>query len=127
MTVSSIWRQCLICAFLFVLGHPVLAQEGAETTDGTGFAVHRMAVVNLDKLLRDSTATTRVRELLDKKREEFQAEFAEKEIDLIAKERELNAKRELISDTAFQEEVRAFQAEVGQVQQDIQLKRQSLD
>ena len=107
---------------LFLMPLPAMAQDAGER-----FSVRRVAVIDLAGIIRESEATERVRALLDIKSEEFQKEFAEKEVQLLAKEKELKARQSLISEEAYQEEVRAFQREVAAVQQDIQNKRQSLD
>ncbi len=107
---------------VFFMPLPAMAQDASER-----FAVQRVAVIDLARIIRESEATERVRALLDTKSEEFQKEFAEKEVQLLAKEKELKARQSLISEEAYQEEVRAFQREVAAVQQDIQNKRQSLD
>jgi Skp family chaperone for outer membrane proteins len=107
---------------LFLMPLPAMAQDAGER-----FLLQRVAVIDLARIIRESEATERVRALLDIKSEEFQKEFAEKEVQLLAKEKELKARQSLISEEAYQEEVRAFQREVAAVQQDIQNKRQSLD
>ena len=107
---------------LFLMPLAAMAQDAGER-----FSVQRVAVIDLGRIIRESEATERVRALLDIKSEEFQKEFAEKEVQLLAKEKELKARQSLISEEAYQEEVRAFQREVAAVQQDIQNKRQSLD
>ena len=107
---------------LFLMPLPAMAQDAGER-----FLLQRVAVIDLARIIRESEATERVRALLDIKSEEFQKEFAEKEVQLLAKEKDLKARQSLISEEAYQEEVRAFQREVAAVQQDIQNKRQSLD
>ena len=105
---------------------PVQAQD-SNTSETTRFAVQRVAIIDLARIIRESEATERVRKLLDEKSAEFQKEFAEREIQLLEKEKELKARQSLITEDAYQEEVRAFQREVAAIQQDIQNKRQSLD
>jgi len=105
---------------------PVLAQD-STAAEASRFTIQRVAIIDLARIIRESEATERVRKLLDEKSEEFQREFAEREVQLLAKEKELKARQSLISEDAYQEEVRAFQREVAAIQQDIQNKRQSLD
>ena len=105
---------------------PGLAQQ-KDTTDYSVFTIERVGTIDLVEVLRQSTATSRVRALLDEKRAQFQEEFSAREIDLMAREKDLQSKRDLMSAEAFGEEVRLFQAEVADVQREIQRKRKSLD
>ncbi|MGB1394724.1 MAG: OmpH family outer membrane protein [Candidatus Puniceispirillaceae bacterium] len=103
-----------------------LAQD-SNASEASHFTIQRVAIIDLARIIRESEATERVRKLLDEKSEEFQKEFAEREVQLLEKEKELKARQSLITEDAYQEEVRAFQREVAAIQQDIQNKRQSLD
>ena len=105
---------------------PSLAQQ-TDTTDDAVFTIERVGTIDLVEVLRQSTATSRVRALLDEKRAQFQEEFSAREIDLMAREKDLQSKRDLMSAEAFGEEVSLFQAEVADVQREIQRKRKSLD
>ena len=105
---------------------PGWAQQ-TEATDDAVFTIERVATIDLVEVLRQSTATSSVRVLLDEKRAQFQEEFAAREVDLMAREKALQSKRDLMSAEAFGEEVRLFQAEVADVQREIQRKRKSLD
>ena len=95
--------------------------------DSTRFEVRRLALVDMAYVLRNAEATTKIRELLDDKKQEFSNEFQKKEADLLQTERELNLKRDVLSEADFNEEVQAFQNEVAAVQKEIQFKRNSLD
>lgn len=105
---------------------PVQAQD-SNAGEASRFNVQRVAIIDLARIIRESEATERVRKLLDEKSEEFQKEFAEREVQLLAKEKELKARQSLVTEEAYQEEVRSFQRDVAAIQQDIQNKRQSLD
>ena len=89
--------------------------------------VKRIALVDLDSILRAADANNRVRELLDGQRAKFQEEFREIEVNLQQSERDLLAKRELMSKDEYEKLVTAFQARVSSVQKEIQYKRQSID
>ena len=100
------------------------AQE-AEQNDT--LTISRMALVDLNQVLREANATEDVRQLLDQKRAEFEAEFSEKEITLLQQEKDLQLKRSVMSEQAYADAVQAFQQQVSLVQRDIQTKRQALD
>lgn len=101
--------------------------QQTDTTDDAVFTIDRVGTIDLVEVLRQSTATSSVRALLDEKRAQFQEEFAAREVDLMAREKALQSKRDVMSAEAFGEEVRLFQAEVADVQREIQRKRKSLD
>jgi Skp family chaperone for outer membrane proteins len=98
---------------------PLAAEKSME--------VKRIALVDLDGILRAADANNRVRELLDGQRAKFQEEFRAIEVNLQQSERDLLAKRELMSKDEYEKLVTAFQARVSSVQKEIQYKRQSID
>ena len=105
----------------------VYAQENAASEIQDSFKLERIAVVNIDEVLRDAKATERVGALLDEKREEFQNDFATREASLLQIEKDLQSKRTLLSEEAYRAEVAQFQNEVASIQKEIQFKRQAID
>lgn len=97
------------------------------TDDETRFEVRKIGLIDMSFVLRNAAATTKIRELLDGKKAEFSAEFQQREAALLQTERELNARRSVLSQEEFAAEVQAFQNEVAEVQKEIQFKRNSLD
>lgn len=118
-----------LCAiWLFLLSsYSAFSNDSSLSEVQDKFQLQRLAVVNIDKVLRDAKATERVRELLDDKREEFQNDFATREASLLRIERELQTKRTILSEEAYRAEVNQFQNEVAAIQKEIQFKRQALD
>jgi len=113
---------------MFYLPNNVLnAQEKAPVELQDTYNVGRVAIVNMEHVLRDAMATERVRLLLDNKREEFQNDFATREASLLQIEKDLQSKRTLLSEEAYRAEVNQFQNEVASIQKEIQFKRQALD
>lgn len=112
----------LLLCLPFGAGQAV-AQESVQS----GFAVSRIGLVDMGFVLRNAAGTAKVRDLLDAKRDEFQAEFAERERQLFDRERELQLKKSVMSQSAYNAAVQEFQAEVSTTQQEIQQRRQSLD
>ena len=113
-------RYLFLAIMLCFASHQAVAQQ-------PDFDVRRVGLIDLNYVLRSAQATTTIRKLLDEKRNEFSAEFQEVETDLLQRERELNLKRSILSETDFNEALQAFQEEVAQVQKEIQFKRNSLD
>ena len=112
------WCLCLISS-------PVSAQSDAHSAQS--YSVSQVGIIDLGRVLRQSEAMGRVRQLLDVKRQEFQVEFSARERELLAKEKQLKEERTSLSEAEYSQRVAAFQAEVSDVQQQIQSRRQSLD
>ena len=119
----------LICMMVFIGFAPAsFAQTDANTPAAEkSIEVRRIALVDLDGVLRTADANNRVRELLDGQRAKFQEEFRAIEVGLQQSERDLLAKRELMEKDEYDKLVTAFQARVSLVQKEIQYKRQSID
>ena len=119
----------LLCMMAFIGFAPVSFGQADTSTPAAekSMEVKRIALVNLDGVLRAADANNRVRELLDGQRAKFQEEFRAIEVDLQQSERDLLAKRELIAKDEYDKLVTAFQTRVSSVQKEIQYKRQSID
>lgn len=112
----------------FGLGQTCSAQTDEVEGDTSPFiAVKRIALVDLDGVIRKADANNQIRELLDGQREKFQEEFRAVEVDLQQSERDLLSKRDLMAKEEYDKLVTAFQARVAELQKDIQYKRQSMD
>ena len=101
------------------------AQETAS--DDNSMVVSRIGLIDLDGVIRSSTGTAKVRELLDKQRVLFQQEFAEREAELQQTERELTSQRGVLADDVFAEKLSQFEADVATVQKEIQYRREAVD
>ena len=123
------YLKFLICFVAwFGLGQPCSAQTDEVEVDNTPFiAVKRIALVDLNGVIRNAHANNRIRELLDGQRAKFQEEFRAVEIDLQQSERDLLSRRDLMAKDEYDKLVTAFQARVAELQKDIQYKRQSID
>ena len=117
-----------LCSCL-ILGMPaVFAQSATETAPSSlSMEVQRIGLADLNGILRAADANVKVRELLDTQRQKFQDEFSLIEAELQQTERDLMSKRELLSADEYDKQIKAFQARVTQLQQDIQKKRQAID
>jgi len=117
-----------LCGY-FVWAMPaVLAQTTTETAPASqSMEVRRIGLADLNGILRVADANVKVRELLDTQRQKFQDEFSLVEAELQQTERDLMSKRELLSAEEYDKQIKAFQARVTQLQQDIQRKRQAID
>ena len=113
----------------FILAVPsVFAQTTTETAPSSNsMEVQRIGLADLNGILRAADANVKVRELLDTQRQKFQDEFSLVETELQQTERDLMSKRELLSTEEYEKQIKAFQARITQLQQDIQKKRQVID
>ena len=118
----------VLCAWC-VWGVPsILAQTVTQPAPSSqSMEVNRVGLADLNGILRAADANVKVRELLDAQRQKFQDEFSLVEAELQQTERDLMSKRELLSADEYDKQIKAFQARVTQLQQDIQKKRQAID
>lgn len=94
---------------------------------GLQMQVKRIGLIDLDGVLRQSSGTSKVQQLLDEQRLTFQEEFTQREAELQAAEKALEAERELLSEEVFSGRLKIFEDEVAEVQRQIQYRRQALD
>ena len=103
------------------------AQNTSINADDLNFSIQRVAIIDIGDVLRQSDAVGKVRALLDSKRTEIQQEFAVKERELFEREKSLKSQKSILSEEAYRSQVAVFQADVAEVQKQIQATRQSLD
>ena len=108
------------------------AMVSAQTTTASpntapSMEVRRIGLADLSGVLRAADANVKVRDILDVQRQKFQSEFSKVETELQQIERDLMSKRELLSVEEYDKQIKAFQARVTRLQQDIQKQRQSID
>ena len=119
--------QFFLIAFLY-FGQSCSAQTNELGEVNTPLSsVNRIALVDLDGVIRNADANNRIRDLLDVQRARFQEEFRAVELDLQQSERDLLSRRDLMAKDEYDRLVTAFQARVAELQKDIQYKRQSMD
>ena len=99
----------------------------AMAADATPTAMVNIAVVNIQQVMRDSTAAQNVREQLEAKQKTFQADISKKEETLQKEDKELSKKRSVLSKEAFEEKARAFRSKATEVQKEVQSKKAVLD
>ena len=129
LAVAGLW---LAVAGPVVVSHAQqndgLANGGlAAPSDGGDMSVDRIGLIDIEGVLRASSGAARVRQLLDEQRIAFQQEFAEREAALQQTERDLVERRGELSEAEFAERLAAFEAEVTQIQKEIQYRREAID
>ncbi len=101
---------------------PAFAADAAPAA-----GANTIAVVNIQQVMRDSTAAQNVREQLENKQKTFQSEISKKEEELQKEDQDLGKKRSVLSKTAFDEKATAFRKKATDVQKEVQAKKATLD
>ena len=73
------------------------------------YGVDNIAFVNIQEIMRDSTAAKSVKDQLDVKQKSFQAEMTRKEQDLQKEDQELGKERSVLAPDAFEKKVKRIQ------------------
>lgn len=86
-----------------------------------------VAVVDVQRVMRDSAAAKSIQGQIEKMRASYQQEITKQENELRNAEQELNRQRTLVSPEAFNERRRQFEQKVGSLQRDVQSRKRALD
>jgi Skp family chaperone for outer membrane proteins len=86
-----------------------------------------VAVVDIQRVLRESAASKSIQGQIEKQRAAYQQEITKQENELRTAEQELNRQRTLVSPEAFNERRRQFEQRVGNLQRDVQNRKRELD
>ena len=120
-------RFRLALAILLALGLTVgaRAQEAGGSPGPLAPAV--VAVIDYQRLLRESDAAQSIRAQVETKRQAYQAEVEAAREQLAERDRRLEAERAELSSRAYRERRRAFEEDVAGVQRLVQERRRQLD
>jgi Skp family chaperone for outer membrane proteins len=105
-----------------LLAIAMLAYAPAALAEG-----NMIAVVNIQQIMKESTAAKSAREQLESKQKSFQAEITKKEETLKKEDQELAKQRNVLAKEAFEEKARAFRSKATEVQKEVQSKKAMLD
>jgi len=86
-----------------------------------------IAVVNIQEIMRDSSAAKDVRSQLEEKSKGFQADISKKQEQLQKEDQDLGKQRSVLSKSAFDEKARAFSKKATDAQKEAQSKKAMLD
>lgn len=84
-----------------------------------------LAVVNVQQIMKDSSAAQAARKQLQAKQKEFQEQISAKEKELQKEDQELAKQRSLMDQEAFKQKIAAFQQKAAGVQKEVREKRQT--
>ncbi len=86
-----------------------------------------IAVIDVDQVMRDSSAAKGIREQLEKQEAAFRTEIAAQENTLRAADQELAQKKVILAPEAFQVQVQDFQKRVATLGELVQKRKRQLD
>lgn len=101
------------------------AQEAGGSPGPLAPAV--VAVIDYQRLLRESDPARSIRAQVETQRQAYQAEVEAAREELAERDRQLKAEREELSARAYRERRRAFEEDVAEVQRLVQERRRQLD
>jgi Skp family chaperone for outer membrane proteins len=87
----------------------------------------KIAIVDIQKIVSESTATKDINKQLEKKKNEFQAQINKQEESLMKEDQALGKQKASLSADAFEKKRKEFQEKVAGVQRDVQKKRAQLE
>ena len=114
-----------LVALAYLLFMAAIAAPGASRAADLPTAV--IAVVDVQDILRQSTAMTSIQNQVEKKRSEFQGEVSAQEKRLRDQEQELKRQQSVLAADAFETKRRDFESQVAAVQRQVQERRRVLD
>jgi outer membrane protein len=116
-----------IALYTLLTGTMLTFSSIAMAADAAPAPGNLIAVVNIQQIMRDSTAAQNVREQLESKQKAFQAEISKKEEELQKEDQDLGKKRSVLSKSAFDEKAGKFRTKATDVQKEVQSKKAMLD
>jgi Skp family chaperone for outer membrane proteins len=126
MHKTTFWAFSLVLAMLAMLAQPLPAAAQAKKS-GQGGSLERVGVVDVQKILREASATRAIRPQLDKLKNSYQAQFKKEEDELRAADQDLERQRAILSPEAFNDKRVEFQKRANGLQRKVQQARQLLD
>src|SRR5690606_8112155 len=105
-------------AYLF----PAMAADGKPPEGG-----FRFAVVDLQKILREASATKTIRPQIENLKQKYQDQFESYEKDLRAANQDLQRQRTIITPEAYSERLKTFKEQVTKRQREVQSVQRMLD
>lgn len=117
----------MLLGSLLVIAAPGTATAQKAGAQKTGASSLEIAVVDVQKVLREATASKTIRPQLEKLKKEYRARFKKQEQELRAANQDLSRQRAILSPEAYEEQRKAFRKRASKVQREIQAARRRLD
>lgn len=87
----------------------------------------KIAVVDVQQIVRNSLAAKDIAAQMEKKRLSYQSEITKQEEDLKKKDQDLSKQRGVLAPDAFDQKVKEFKTQAAEVQRNVQQRRSELD
>lgn len=113
-------RNILATALLALVVSSFLAPASAH-------AAEEIVIVDMQRILQESTAAKDIRTKIKQKRDDYQAEITKQEESLRKVEQKLGEQRAILSPEAFEAKSKEFKEQLMDVQRGVQEKRSKLD
>ncbi len=85
-----------------------------------------VAVLDVEKIVKESTAMRDIQSKVTKKQDEYQKEVTKKQKDLEAEQKKLESKKNVLSKEAFEKEMKKFEDKVDDLKTFVDKKQNSL-
>lgn len=116
-----------VSALLVAVCAAVTAAEGAHAQDGADDRLPRVGVVDLQQIMRESTAANAVRAEVDERQDSYREEITARESELREKQAELERQRTILSAEAFAEREAEFSRDVEALQREVGERNRALE
>jgi outer membrane protein len=113
----------VLCLVLLAAPQAAFAQAAKPSGDGA-FA---FAVIDVQRVIRDSKATKSIRPQIEKLKGDYEKSFRKQEDELRAADQDLARQRAILSPEAYAERRRQFQQRATGVQREVQETKRSLE
>ncbi len=90
-------------------------------------AASNIAVVNIQGIMRDSTAAKSIRDQMEAKQKAYQSDLQKKEESLQKEDAELRKQKSVLSKEALEEKAKAFNSKATDLQKEVAGKKAALD
>ena len=130
--INSLFSVIVLLSCAFIMAPPVVAQEKApekkaEKKAVSNIPVPRIAVIDVQKILRDSKAAQALREQLDEERRKNRDEVSKQEDALRDSQQELNRQRTVLSAQAFEKKRQDWERQASDLNRDVESRKRKID
>jgi outer membrane protein len=123
----SAWRTSLRVLLLALCGAAAGLFAGAPEVRAEGTKSPIFAIIDVQKVLRDSTAIKGLNQEIEKRRDEYQEELRKKEEELRTADQELTRQRTILGPEVFAQKRQELERKVGMLQREVQERKRALD
>lgn len=119
----AVCAMVLACALALVFSRA----NAADAAEGDTMQPPRLAVIDMQKIIRESKAVQSIQRQIEEQRSQYQEKLSEKEKELRAADENLTRQRTVLSSEAFKKKRRELEERVNRLQRGIQESKRKLD